>query len=192
MLTESATAGWGEELWRVSLSRAGLLIMIMVLAWPHSFNPEIIWCQVVIWKLWPSQEWGVLHQVGNIFHLLGVLVQQEFRDTVMYIPWGGTKTLPPKLYNCFLTSPLLFLHPLPFLTSSCLNLLFGTQRSGNRKAFVLRSPTGSYLVSIFLILKNSEIILFATLWMNLGSILLSEICQTKTNTEQSPLYVEYE
>ena len=44
-----------------------------------------------------------------------------------YIPWGRTSTCDPRLH-CFLIAAPLSLHPFPFLISTGLNLLFGTQR----------------------------------------------------------------
>ena len=75
----------------------------------------------------------------------------------------------PLLYYCFLTSSPLFLHLLPSLISSCLNLLFGTQGRSRRlnEAYFLQtrnedterictweSPTGSYSVSILTVKLN--------------------------------------
>ena len=56
----------------------------------------------------------------------------------------------PRLHYCFLSAPPLSLHPLPSLISNYLNLPFGTQGRSwrlNRKASLLRSPTGSCSVS---------------------------------------------
>ena len=54
----------------------------------------------------------------------------------------------PRLHYCFLISLPLFLHPLPFLISNCLNLPFGTQGmswrlEGDRNVSMSRRPTGS-------------------------------------------------
>ena len=69
----------------------------------------------------------------------------------------------PRLHYDFLTAPPLFLHPLPSLISSCLNLPFGTQvrsrrlneahflqtrNGGHRKICTRESPTGSCSVSL--------------------------------------------
>ena len=73
------------------------------------------------------------------------------------------KDLAPRLYYCFLTVPVLFLHSLPSLISNCLNLSLGihgrpwrlkeahflrTRNWGHRKAFVPRSLTGSCSVTM--------------------------------------------
>ena len=115
---------------------------------PHSFNPEIIWCQVMMGELWPSLEWKVLHQVVNIFHLVGVLVLQKSWKILLCVSLEGEPDPAPRLRYCFLTAPPLSLHPLPSLISNCLNLPFGIQGRGHRKAFVSRSPTGSFSVSL--------------------------------------------
>ena len=73
---------------------------------------------------------------------------QEFKDNIIYIPWGGTRTLPPRLYYCFLTASPFSLHPLPSLISNYLNLPFETQRKWRREAFVPKSSIGSCLISI--------------------------------------------
>ena len=53
---------------------------------------------------------------------VGALVPaEELKDTVMYIPWGGTRTLPCS----FLIVPLSFLHSLLSLSGKYLNLSFG-------------------------------------------------------------------
>ena len=75
-----------------------------------------------------SLEWRVLHQVVNIFHLLGVLVLQKSSKILLYLSFEMGQDPVPALYYCFLTAPPLFLHCLPSLISSPLNLLFGTQR----------------------------------------------------------------
>ena len=46
---------------------------------------------------------------------------EELKDIVVYIPWGGTKTLPCS----FLIVPLSFLHSLLSMISKYLNLPFG-------------------------------------------------------------------
>ena len=84
----------------------------------------------------------------------------ELKGIVMYIPWGGTRTLP-RGFTILLTAPPWSLHPLPSLTSNCLNLLFGSQgmsrrlkpipqtrKGGHRKACVPRRPTGPHSVSV--------------------------------------------
>ena len=47
---------------------------------------------------------------------------EELKDNVMYIPWGETRTLPPRLSYCFLAAPPFSLHPRPSQISNCLNL----------------------------------------------------------------------
>ena len=66
----------------------------------------------------------------------------------------------PGLQYGFSATPPLSLHPFPSWISNCLNLPFGTQggswkpesvsykKTGDRKAFVPRSPMGSCLVSV--------------------------------------------
>ena len=83
----------------------------------------------------------------------------------------GNEDPVPWLHCCFLAAPPLFLHPLPSLISNCLNLPFGTQGRGHRKAFVPRSPTGSCLVSIPHIAQIS--------WCTSARILLEEISRNR-------------
>lgn len=40
-------------------------------------------------------------------------------------------------------------------------------------------------------IKNEEILPYAIVWIDLEGIMLSKICQTKTNTECSQLYRKY-
>ena len=54
----------------------------------------------------------------------------------------------PRLHCCFLTALPVPLHALPFLVGNCLNLPFGTWGREQRRAFAIRRPTRSYLVSI--------------------------------------------
>lgn len=51
---------------------------------------------------------------------------EELKEIVIYIPWGGTKTLPQSSTIFFDCSSLIFAFP-PFLDSNCLKLPFGTQ-----------------------------------------------------------------
>ena len=68
-------------------------------------------------------------------------------DMTEQLNW--TETEPASgLHHCFLAAPPLSLHHLSFLISKYLNLPFGTQGRGHKKAFVPRSPTGSCLVSV--------------------------------------------
>ena len=56
---------------------------------------------------------------------VGALVSaEELKDFVMYLPWGGTGTLP----CCFLTAPPLCNPFLPLLATVALNLPFETQQ----------------------------------------------------------------
>ena len=47
-----------------------------------------------------------------------------------------------------------------------------------------------YIHDGILAIKKNEILPFATTWMDLEGIMLSEICETKTNTVWYHLYVE--
>ena len=60
---------------------------------------------------------------------------EELKDIIIYIPWGGIRTRPPKLHYCFWTALFWFLHPLPSLISICLNQPFGTQGRSWRLKF---------------------------------------------------------
>ena len=64
---------------------------------------------------------------------VGALVPaEELKDELLYI-YSLRRNQDPALspHYCFLTTPPLFLHSLPFLISNCLNLFFETQgRSG--------------------------------------------------------------
>ena len=85
--------------------------------------------------------------VVNIFHLVGALVLQKSAKVLFCVSLEGSQDPAPRLHCCFLTALPWSLHPLPSLISNCLNLHFGTQGRGHRKAFVPRSPTGSCSVS---------------------------------------------
>ena len=105
----------------------------------------------------------MLHQVVNIFPLVGVLVLQKSLKILRCICLEGEQGFClASLRYCFLTCPALSPHPLPSLISSCLNLPFGTQERSwrlkeacflqtrnrrHRKTFVSRSPAGSCSVS---------------------------------------------
>ena len=93
------------------------------------------------------------------FTWVGVLVSAEqlkdMHQIVMYIPWGGTRTL----FYCWTIAFPLLLHSLTSLISNCLSLLFGTQGRPRRlKPFstnkkwrgfcTQEGPTGCCLVSI--------------------------------------------
>ena len=89
----------------------------------HSFSLVIIWCHVMMRKLWPLQ-CRMLHQIVNIFHS----VRAFTLDTVMCIPWRRTdQRLAPRLHYCFSAGTPLSLHPFPSLVSICLNQLVETQ-----------------------------------------------------------------
>ena len=107
---------------------------------------------VKVIKLRPSLEGGVLHQVVNIFHLVGVLVLQRIPRILSCVSLRQSKDPAPRLRYCFLAAPPLSLPPLPFLINNGLNLPFGTQgRSRNgehRKTFMAKSPTGFCSVSV--------------------------------------------
>jgi len=51
----------------------------------------------------------------------------ELKDIVICIPWGGSRSLPPKLHHYFLTASPLSLSLFPSQISNCSNLSFGTQ-----------------------------------------------------------------
>ena len=87
-----------------------------------------------IWNVWISLIgwwWGnrvVLQESYawpevTILHLgVGTSSVNKLKD-IIYTPWGGTRT-PPE--GCVTIWLFLFLHPLPYLTSNCLILFFGT------------------------------------------------------------------
>lgn len=90
-------------------------------------------------------EWRML-QVVNIFHLLRILVL--LKSSKIYIPWGGTRTLPQ---GCTIVSwlflPCLCIPSLPWLATLGLREGCGgwmqpinKKWGNNRKAFVPRSP----------------------------------------------------
>ena len=106
--------------------------------------------------------YGMLNQVVNIFHLLGVLVLQK-NSKIQYVYSLRWNQYPaPSLYHSFLTVPPLSLHPPPFpdyqLFESTLwnsGKVMETEvyslkgrAGGHRKAFVSRSPTGPSSVSL--------------------------------------------
>ena len=115
------------------------------------FTP-LIWPQVVSWwasvvlkviKLWPSLEWRMLHQVVNIFHLLGFSFCRRAQRYCYVYPLRRNQDPAPRLCYCFLTVPPLSLHPLPSLISNCLNLPFGTQgRSWRLKPIPYKQEMG--------------------------------------------------
>ena len=80
----------------------------------------------------------------------------ELKDIAICIPWGGTRSVPPKLHHCFLTAPPLSLSLFPSQISNCSNPTFGTQeghgawslfltKDQGRNASMLRRPTESCL-----------------------------------------------
>ena len=54
----------------------------------------------------------------------------------------------------------------------------------------LKCPSTEEWIEYYLAIKKNEILPFATTWMDLEGIMLSEIYQTKTNTVWYHLYVE--
>ena len=80
----------------------------------------------------------------NFFHLVGVLISaKQLKDIVLCIPLGGTKILPQAAL-LFLVCPYLFLHLLPSLISTCLNLPVRTQGRSRRldEASFLKTRNG--------------------------------------------------
>ena len=80
----------------------------------------------------------------NFFHLVGVLISaKQLKDIVLCIPLGGTKILPQAAL-LFLVCPCLFLHLLPSLISTCLNLPVRTQGRSRRlgEASFLKTRNG--------------------------------------------------
>ena len=90
-------------------------------------------------------------------------------DIVLGVSLEGNQDPAPRLHYCILAIAPLSLPPFPSQISNCLSLPFGTpgrlrrlesvpykQEMRDRKASVLRSPTGSYLVSVGLLLECSS------------------------------------
>ena len=99
----------------------------------------------------------MLHQVVNIFHLVGVVVLQKSSKILICISLEEDPGPCSKAALLFFDYSSLSLHPLPSSISNCLNLPFGTQgrswrlneayflqtrNGGHRKGFGPRSPTG--------------------------------------------------
>ena len=89
---------WGRgSLWGVLQSRGGVAEKDQGVCRAHipsidSFNPEIFWCQVVLWSVVLEV---IEPSLWNIFHLVGISVSaKQLKDIVMCTPWGGIRTLP--------------------------------------------------------------------------------------------------
>ena len=104
-------------------------------------------------------EWRMLHQVVNIFHLLGGLVLQKSSKILLCVSLEAEPGPAPRLHHCFLTLPP---WSLPFQTRlvwTCplelreghggwMKLISYKQEMGDpERLFVPRSPTGPCLVS---------------------------------------------
>ena len=102
-----------------------------------------------------------VHQVLNIFYLLGVLVLQQNSKMLLCISLEEEPRPFPKQHCCFLAPLPLFPHPLPFLINNSLNLPFGSQGRNKAEAYSLqirnggqknvsasRNPIGSCLISV--------------------------------------------
>ena len=81
--------------------------------WSKWESPLSTFCFQAVW-VWGRQAYGK-HTV-NFFHLVGILISvKQFKDMIMFIPWGGTRKLPQ---GCTIVSwlffPCLSIHSLPF------------------------------------------------------------------------------
>ena len=84
---------------------------------------------------------------------MGALVPAEnLKNIVLYIhPFRRNQDLALSGHCFFLTTPPLFLHSLPSLSSNCLNLLFGTQGRFRRlKPFFLQARNGGHREDLYL------------------------------------------
>ena len=97
----------------------------------------------------------------NIYLLGGLVLQKNSKILLSIFLEEGPRLCPQSCTIISWLTPPCSLHPLPSLSSNCLNLSFGaqgrwwrlkffflkTRNGGYRKACVPRSPTGSCLVS---------------------------------------------
>ena len=81
----------------------------------------------------------------TILHLGGGSSSVELKDIVMHISLNRNQEPVSRLYHHLIVSPL-FLDPLPFLISNCLNPPFGTQGRSRRlnEAYILQTRNGEH------------------------------------------------
>ena len=138
----------------------------------HSSNWLIVRCSgVSIINLVPTGLESVCLWAAYFFHLAGISLPAKYLKYIaMYISLGKLRLCPKTAYGSLTVSPL-SLHPLLCQISICLNQPFGTQgnpwrwnetyflqkrNKGHRKAFVIQSPKGFYVISMVKISCDSR------------------------------------
>ena len=86
----------------------------------------------------------------TILHLGGGSSFVELKDIVMHISLNRNQDPVSRLYHHLIVSPL-FLDPLPFLISNCLNPPFGTQGRSRRlnEAYILQTRNGEHRTDLY-------------------------------------------
>ena len=176
--------GFGEELYSDGL-RVGLLLMPVYLQGLHSFNQDSNGLLLSIFSgssdlafgglsvsfsgSFTLASGGLLWQEGYPLSFVDSLSSVESANIVLAVSLEGNQDPGPRLHYCILTIAPLSLPPFPSQISNCLSLPFGTpgrwqrlesvpykQEMRDREASVLRSPTGSCLVSVGSLLQCSS------------------------------------
>ena len=86
----------------------------------------------------------------TILHLGGGSSSVELKDIVMHIFLSRNQDPVSRLYHYLIVSPL-FLDPLPFLISNCLNPPFGTQGRSRmlNEAYILQTRNGEHRTNLY-------------------------------------------